>query len=188
MVSESDHMTYVTKCFKKLDEDNLRIDLQKCHFARAEIEGLGYKFTQTGISSLENKSAAILATPLPWTSKRLQSFLESVHHFCKFIANLAQLCHPVRPLLRKSTFIWTEEHTKHFNLIKDKIAASTENSHYNPKLDVPVKCDALRSGLEAALEQITPDGWKPRAFASQFLNCTEERYSVNELELLGKVW
>ena len=53
MGSESDHMTYVTKCFKKLEEDNLRIDLQKCHFARVEIEWLGYKFTQTGISSLE---------------------------------------------------------------------------------------------------------------------------------------
>ena len=84
-------------------------------------------------------------------------------------------------------FIWTEEHTKHFNLIKEKIANSTENSLYNPKLDVRVKCDASRSGLGAALEQNTPDGWKPIAFASRFLNSTEERYSVNELVLLGIV-
>ena len=38
------------------------------------------------------------------------------------------------------------------------------------------------------MEQNTPDGWKPIALASQFLNSTEERYSVNELELLGIVW
>ena len=69
-----------------------------------------------------------------------------------------------------------------------QIANSTENSHYNPKLDVRVKCDASRSGLGAALEQNTSDGWKPIAFASRFLNSTEERYSVNELELLGIVW
>ena len=49
--SETDHLTYVKKCLKKLDDDNLRINLQKCHFA--EIEWLGYKFTQTGISPLE---------------------------------------------------------------------------------------------------------------------------------------
>ena len=55
-------------------------------------------------------------------------------------------------------------------------------------MDVRVKCDASRSGLGAALEQNTPDGWKPIAFASRFLNSTEERYSVNELELLGIVW
>ena len=44
-----------------------------------------------------------------------------------------------------------------------------------------------RSGLGAALEQSTVDGWKPIAFKSQFLNSCEERYSVNQLELLGVV-
>ena len=85
-------------------------------------------------------------------------------------------------------FIWTEDHTKHFQLIKEKIANITENSHYNPKLDVRVKCDASPSGLGAAFEQNTPEGWKPIALASRLPNSTEERYSVNELVLLGRVW
>ena len=187
--TEADHLANVYKCLKNLDDDNLRINLQKCHFAKSEIEWLGYKFTQTGISPLKSKTAAILTIPPPTTQKRLRSFLGSVHYIGKFIPQLAQLCHPLRPLLKKSVkFIWTDEHTKHFNLIKEKIANSTENNHYNPKLDVRVKCDASRSGLEAALEQNTPDGWKPIAFASRFLNSTEERYSVKELELLGIVW
>ena len=172
--TEADHLAYVYKCLKKLDDDNLRINLQKCHFAKSEIEWLGYKFTQTGISPLESKTAAILTIPPPTTLKRLRSFLGSVHYIGKFISHLAQLCHPLRSLLKKPVkFIWTDEHTKHFNLIKEKIANSTENSHYNPKLDVRVKCDASRSGLGAALEQNTPDGWKPIAFASRFLNSTE---------------
>ena len=75
-----------------------------------------------------------------------------------------------------------------YYLIKEKIANSTKNSHYNPKFDVRVKCDASRSGLGAALEQNTPKDWKPIAFASRFLNSTDERYSVNKLELLGIVW
>ena len=48
-LTETDHLAYVTKCLKKLDEDNLGVNLQKCHFAKTEIEWLGYKFTQTGI-------------------------------------------------------------------------------------------------------------------------------------------
>ena len=32
--TETDHLAFVTKCLKKLDEDNLRINLQKCHFAK----------------------------------------------------------------------------------------------------------------------------------------------------------
>ena len=59
--SESDHTNYIIKCLKNLDEDNLRINFQKCHFAETEIDWLGYKCTQTGISLLENKTAAILA-------------------------------------------------------------------------------------------------------------------------------
>ena len=188
--TEADHLAYVFLCLKKPDEDNLRINLQICHFAKTEIEWLGYKFTQTGNSPLESKTAVILTLPPPPTTiKRLRSFFGSVHYIGKFIPHLAQLCHPLRPLLRKSAkFIWTAEHTKHFNLIKEKIANSTENSHYNTKLDVRVKCDASHSGLGAALEQNTPDDWKPTAFASRFLNSTEERYSVKELELLGIVW
>ena len=52
---ECDHLSYVIKCLKMLDEDNLRINLQYYHFAKTEIECLGYKFTQTGISPIEKK-------------------------------------------------------------------------------------------------------------------------------------
>ena len=156
--SEYNHLSYVTKCLKKLVEDNLRIILQKCHFAKTEIEWLGYKFTQTGISPLENKTTAILAIPPPPKLKCLKSFFGSVLNLIKFITNIAQLRHPLGPLLKKSVkFLWSEVHLKHFNILKDKFAASTENSHYNPKLDVRVKYDASRSRLGAVLEQNTSD-------------------------------
>ena len=116
MGSESDHMTYVRKCLKKLDQDNLRINLQTFHFAKADIEWLWYKYTLTGISRLEIKNAAILAIPPASALKRLRSFFGSLHYIGKFIPHLAQLCLPVRPLLIKYTkFIWSEDHIKHFN-------------------------------------------------------------------------
>ena len=85
----TDRLAYVTKCVKKLDEEYLRVNLQKCHFAKTEKEWLGYKFTQTGISPLESKTAAILTIPPPTTLKRLRSFLGSVHYIGKFIPHLA---------------------------------------------------------------------------------------------------
>ena len=100
--TEAEHMACVFKSLKKLDDDNLRINLQKGHFTKTEIEWLGYKFTQTGISPLESKSAAFLTIPPPTTLKRLRSFLGSVHYIGKFIPHPAQLCHSLRPLLKKS--------------------------------------------------------------------------------------
>ena len=45
--------------------------------------------------------------------------------------------------------------------MKTRIANHTEIIIYNPKLENRIKCDASRSGLEAALEQLTVNGWKP---------------------------
>ena len=102
---------------------------------------------------------------------------------------MSQLCYPLRPLLKKNTkFIWTEEHEKQFSLIREKIAETTENKHFNAELETRIKCDASRKGLGCALEQRTPNGWHTVAFASRFLNSVEDRYSINELELLGVVW
>ena len=79
-------------------------------------------------------------------------------------------------------------HENCFIEVTNRIANATENSHYNPQLETLVRCDASHSGLGAALEQLTVDEWKPIAFTSRFLISFEERYSINELELLGVVW
>ena len=99
------------------------------------------------------------------------------------------MCHPLRPLLRKNTkFVWNDEHETHFQSIKNKVTNKTEITHYNPHLETRIECDASRAGLGAALEQRSPTGWHRVAFESRFINSNEERYSVNELELLGVVW
>ena len=54
--SEEDHFELVLDCLKKLDADNLRINLPKCHFAKQEIYWLGYNITQSAISPLETKN------------------------------------------------------------------------------------------------------------------------------------
>ena len=99
------------------------------------------------------------------------------------------MCHLLRPLLKKNTkFVWNTEHETHFQATKNKVGNTTENTLYNPHLETRVKCDASRAGQGTALEQRSPTGWHTVAFASRFLNSNEERYSVNELELLGVVW
>ena len=75
-----------------------------------------------------------------------------------------------------------------FKLIKTKIAETTENKHFNLDLETRIKCAASRKGLGGALEQRTLNGWHTVVFASRFLNSVEDRYSINELELLGVVW
>ena len=75
--SEEDHFQLVVDCLMKLDADNLRINLPKCHFAKQEISWLGYKITQSGTSLLKTKTSSILSLQPPNTLKKLRSFLLS---------------------------------------------------------------------------------------------------------------
>ena len=147
------YLDLVQKCLIKLDQENLRINLAKCHFVKDKTEWLGHNITQTGITPLSNKTDASGKLSAPSNLKKLRSFMGSVHHLGKFIANLSQLCYPLRPLLKKNTkFLWTDENEKQFTLIKEKIAETTENKHFNPDLETRIKCDASRKSLGCALE------------------------------------
>ena len=147
------HLKYVYKCLQKLEADKLRINISKCHFAKQQINWLGFTFLQSGVKPIESKTAATAEFKAPKTLKQLRSFLGRVHHLNKFILNLAKICHPLRPLLKKSEkFIWTEINQTHFEHIKTVIANATENTHFNPTLETRIKCDASHQGLGAALE------------------------------------
>ena len=72
--SKEEHLKLVYKCLKNMDEDNLRINLSECHFAKTEIEWLGHKFNQSGIAPLESKTAAILTLSAPKNLKTITIF------------------------------------------------------------------------------------------------------------------
>ena len=45
-----DHLHLVRECSIKLDQENLRINLAKCHFAKDQNEWLGHRITLSGIT------------------------------------------------------------------------------------------------------------------------------------------
>ena len=130
------------------------------------FEALGISVTQTPYS-YEDNMVNIVTIQCPFKTRITNQFPQLITH-------IVLIKNPHCP--------------RHFNAKKTQIANHTENIHYNPQLELRIKCDASRSGLGAALEQLTVNGWKPISFASRFLNSNEERYSINELELLGVVW
>ena len=117
-----------------------------------------------------------------------------IHHLIKFLPNLAERSEPLRPLLAKANtksqnkLNWNEKHTEAFNKIKLQIQNITENKHFDTEKQTRVRCDASKRGLGACLEQKYGTNWEPVAYASRFLNKSEQRYSTNELKLLAVVW
>ena len=113
------HKEKVFKCIQKLDKENLSINLEKCHFAKNEIEWLGFEFNQNGIKPLISKTEAIQNLKAPNICKHIKSFLGSVHHLTKFVSNLAIQCRVFRDLLKKDNkYHWQPKHQIAFEHIK----------------------------------------------------------------------
>ena len=87
-----EHEKELDKILKRLDNEGLAINLQKCEFAKI-IEWLGFTITPSGINhSLQKQKPS--RNPITVKHKQLRSFLGSVHHLTKFIPNLAKLSEP----------------------------------------------------------------------------------------------
>ena len=112
----------------------------------------------------------------------------SIHHLTRNIPKLAQTTAALLPLLNKKPLEWATEHNTIFKNILKLVSEITQNKLFDQHLDTRIVFDASTTGLRAALEQFSPEGWVAVAYASRFLNSLEEKYSVNELEIIGVVW
>ena len=68
--SKESHLKYLYKCLQKLDADNLRMNLSKCHFEKHQINWLGFTFSENGVKPIESKTAAIAEIKAPKTLKQ----------------------------------------------------------------------------------------------------------------------
>ena len=159
------HKEKIFKCLQNLDQENLSINLEKCLFAKNEIEWLGFAINQNGIKPLVTKTEAIQNLKALNTCKELKSFLGSVHHLTKFVSNLAIQCRVFRDLLKNDNkYHWEQKHQIAFESIKLHIKNITENTHYDSTRKTRVRTDASRCGLGAVLEQESNKWWETIAY------------------------
>ena len=103
---------------------------------------------------------AITKKLTPKNSKELRSDLGAVNQLNHFIPNLAQLCHELRPLLKKNQpWKWEEQHDEAIKKINEKV------KHFKRSCPIRIICEASKSGLGAVLQQNDGTDWRPIHFA-----------------------
>lgn len=86
--------------FKTLEDANMKIQLDKCHFFKQEVEFLRFIISQAGIKTNPKKVEAIANFPQIRTLKDLRSFLGLSGDYRRFIKDYAKLAKPLTSLLR----------------------------------------------------------------------------------------
>ena len=188
--SLEDHLNHLQQVISKLREAGLKLKPSKCHFARAEVEYLGFLVTPRGLKPTNSHIRAVDEFPVPTSLKELQQFLGLASYYRRFIPKFAQVAHPLHWLTRKDApFDWSSECQVAFDDLKRRLVSAPVLAYPDFSKDFVLETDASYVGLGAVLSQLQDDGkLHPLSYASRALSTPEKNYPVTELETLAVVW
>lgn len=188
--SKEEHDEALKAVLKRLNDNNLTINLNKCLFSQNKIKFFGHIFTSEGIYPDPDKIQSIINLSPPSNIHELRSFLGMLNYVGRFIPNLAHNTDALRKLLQKNKqFVWTEEQQNSFICLKSHLTNITRNTYYDQKRRTHLHVDASPIGLGAVLSQINEDNKiETVAYGSRTLTPVEQKYSQIERETLAATW
>jgi hypothetical protein len=187
--SLADHDRKVRDVFRRLRQNNLKLQPEKCEFLRTEVTFLGHKISERGVEPDTLKVEAIETFPKPNTVKQLKSYLGLIGYYRRFIPQFSKIAAPLHKLLKKDAkFAWGEDQEIAFRTLKQKLMSGPILRYPNFSEDFILTCDASNEGAGAILSQGEVGKDLPIAYASRSFNKAERNYSTTEKELAAIVW
>lgn len=188
--SLEEHLENIEKIFSKLQNANLKIQIDKSEFLKTETEYLGFIISKEGLKPNKKKTEAIEKILIPKTVKEIKSFLGKLSWYRRFIPNFAKLTKPFTECLKKNKQIdiTNKDYQNSFKTAKELISNP-------PILEFPdfskkfiLTTDASDYAMGSVISQIINGQEKPVAYASKTFNSAEQNYSTIEKELKSIIW
>ena len=190
--TEQEHIEHVRRVFQLIDQANLRMKIEKCDFAQAEIELLGFTVSASGLTPFAHKCKAITEVQVAHTVRGIQSFLGLIRYYQRFVPQLSKLSQPLTDLLKKGRnpkTDWGIQHDQAIECIKQAFVSPEMLVNFDPNKQIVLHTDASDYALGAVLSHVDDDGEeRPICYASKTLDKHQRNYTVTEKECLAVVW
>ena len=187
----NEHNQALEACLKRMSENNLTLNLEKCKFLKKNLDFFGFQFSKDGKRPDPKKIDAFANTPTPTNASEVRSLLGMSNYCSQFIPDYATITAPLRELTKKNTpFQWSEACQEAYDKLKAVLTSSPVVSYFDVNKESIVLVDASPVGLSAILAQRAPQSEETKiiAYASRSLTDVETRYSQTEKEALAIVW
>ena len=99
--SHEDHLVTLDEVLQRLTDNNMKINLAKCHFGNTVVSYLGFRLTPGGITLGKDKLRAVERAKIPETREEIKSFVGLCNFFRTHIKDFAKLCKPFNKTTRK---------------------------------------------------------------------------------------
>ena len=202
--SVSEHLQRLEAVLDRLQQEGLKVKLEKCAFFQQQVNYLGHVISSQGVSTDPAKIEAVATWPRPRQVSELRSFLGFASYYRRFVEGFAKLAAPLHRLVatlagtksRKGSGqalgdAWTSHCEESFEALKSRLVSAPVPSYADFSRPFILEIDASHSGLGAVLSQETENGVRPVAYASRGLRPTERNmnnYSSMKLEFLALKW
>lgn len=185
-----EHLGHLQQVISTLLDAGLKLKPNKCHFAREEVEYLGFLVTPGGLKPTNAHIKAVKEFPIPSGLKELRQFLGLASYYRRFVPQFAKIANPLHNLTRKDTpFVWDSECQTAFATLKTRLTTAPVLAYPDFTKGFVLETDASYVGLGAVLSQAQDDGkLHPVSYASRALSAPERNYPITELETLAVVW
>ena len=210
--NEQEHLQTIETVFKRLSEAGMAIALNKCVFGQSELEYLGYKIDQAGLSPLKKKVDALQNFPVPKKQKDLLAFLGALNYYRSSLPRLkaSESASPesveksrspaavLDPLYKLATCklkkvkgefekIWSSNNIlpEAFQDAKNLLTKAITLNYPVPSAPLALSTDASQVCLGASLEQFVNGQWTPLGLWSKSLKPEQQRYSTYRREILA---
>ena len=186
---EETHLKHIKIIFKKLQEAQLKIKLEKCHFFKKHVQYLGHVVSAIGIQPMAEKLTAINNLAPPTNVHKVQQVMGLVGYYRNFIPNFAEISKDIIALTKKGCdFDWSEKCQKAFNYLKKCLTEHPILIYPDPNKEYHLFTDASKSTWCAILMQEVDEDDKlhPIAFQSgtfkgsqlSWATLTKEAYAI----------
>lgn len=185
-----DHIIHIREVLKRLQDANIKINIDKCNWISTKIKMLGHYISETGIEMDKSKIEAIEKRTAPTTVKQLQQFLGMANYYRKFIKNFSAIASPLYALLSDNTiWSWDENCEKAFQDIKKALTLYPILRQPDMRQQFIINVDASNEAVGAVLSQLDDQNNEYAiAYASKSFRSYEKHMSISEKEMAACVF
>ena len=115
----NDHVNHLRQIFKKFEENNFYLRMDKCNLLVDDIDVLGHTIKGNCIIPAKEKITQITNFPTPTNKRQLQQFLRTVNYIGSHLPHIATLQAPLTELTGTQTWEWSDLQDNTINQIKE---------------------------------------------------------------------
>lgn len=194
------HLRHLEEVFRAMEKYGLKLQPNKCHLLRREVNFLGHVVSAAGVSVDPGKVSAVKDWKAPRTVRQVRSFLGFVGYYRRFIKDFSKIANSLNQLLvgtgrnrgRGSPNVdWDANCESAFQTLKQELLQAPILAYADFTKPFLLYTDASNLGLGAVLAQRQDGVERVIAYASRSLHPAERNdanYSSFKLELLALKW